>query len=148
MSIVGPVISALLPQLSGILDRVLSDPEAKAKAQQELLQLQQTADFKQLDADLQINLAQAKINEIEAQSQTGFQALGRPLCLLACAVGLWYQFLLRPLLPWILTVCGVTDVPELPSLDDSLWELTFAMLGLGTLRSADRWKRVSTVAQK
>ncbi|MBB3103810.1 holin family protein [Azomonas macrocytogenes] len=148
MSIVGTVLGALLPQVSDIINRVLPDPEAQAKAQMELLKLQYDSDFKQLDADLQINLAQAKINEIEAQSQTGFQALGRPLCLLACAVGLWYQFLLRPLLPWILTVCGVTGVPELPSLDDSLWELTFAMLGLGTLRTADRWKRVDAVKPK
>ncbi|MGV6475341.1 holin family protein [Azotobacter vinelandii] len=142
-----PAATALLPTISGLLDRVIPDPQAKAQAQIELLRLQQEGAFKDLDAQLQISLAQAEINKVEAASQTGFQALGRPLCLLACAVGLWYQFLFRPLLPWVLTVCGVQGVPELPSLDDSLWELTFAMLGLGTLRTADRWKRVSAISK-
>ncbi|MFD1691538.1 hypothetical protein ACFSHR_08295 [Azotobacter chroococcum] len=61
--------------------------------------------------------------------------------------GLAYEFLVRPLLPWLLTVAGVADVPPLPSLDAVLFELVFGMLGLGlgALRTADRWKRVSAV---
>jgi hypothetical protein len=46
-------------------------------------------------------------------------------------------------------VAGVADVPPLPSLDAVLFELVFGMLGLGlglgALRTADRWKRVSAV---
>ncbi|MNR66826.1 hypothetical protein D3C85_1905280 [compost metagenome] len=58
--------------------------------------------------------------------------------------GMMYEFLLRPLLPWVLTVSGV-EAPPLPSLDGVLFELVFGMLGLGTLRSADRWKRVNAM---
>ncbi|GAB3463780.1 hypothetical protein [Azotobacter salinestris] len=57
-----------------------------------------------------------------------------------------YEFLVRPLLPWLLTVAGAADVPPLPSLDEVLFELIFGMLGLGTMRSVDRWKRVSMIA--
>ena len=139
--------TALLPAISGLLDRVIPDPQAKAQAQVELLRLQQDGAFRELDAALQTSLAQAKINEIEAQSQSGWQAGWRPLAGYVCVGGLAYEFLLRPLLPWVLTVAGVQGVPPLPSLDDVLFELLFGMLGLGTLRTADRWKRVSAITK-
>ncbi|WP_349617629.1 hypothetical protein [Azotobacter salinestris] len=50
-----------------------------------------------------------------------------------CVVGLAYELLVRP---------------PLPSLDEVLFELVCGMLGLGTLRTADRWKRVSAIAPK
>jgi hypothetical protein len=146
MSVLG-VITTLLPAMSKVLDRVIPDPEQKAKAQLELLRLQQEGAFKEMDAELQVNLAQAKINEVEAASQNAFQAGWRPLAGYACVSGMIYEFLVRPLLPWLLTVCGVADVPPLPSLDQVLFELMFGMLGLGTLRSADRWKRVNTIKE-
>ncbi|SFY33836.1 3TM-type holin, partial [Azotobacter vinelandii] len=71
--------TALLPTISGLLDRVIPDPQAKAQAQVELLRLQQDGAFRELDAALQSGLAQAKINEIEAQSQSAFKSGWRPL---------------------------------------------------------------------
>ena len=138
--------TALLPTISGLLDKIIPDPEARAKAQLDLLKLQQDGVFKELDAQLQINLAQAEINKVEASSQNGFQAGWRPLAGYMCVAGLGYEFLLRPLLPWALTVSGV-EAPPLPSLDGVLFELMFGMLGLGTLRTADRWKRISAVTK-
>lgn len=138
--------TALLPTISGLLDKLIPDPEARAKAQLDLLKLQQDGVFKELDAQLQINLAQAEINKVEAASQNGFQAGWRPLAGYMCVAGLGYEFLLRPLLPWALTVSGV-DSPPLPSLDGVLFELMFGMLGLGTLRTADRWKRISAITK-
>ena len=138
--------TALLPTISGLLDKLIPDPEARAKAQLDLLKLQQDGAFKELDAQLQINLAQAEINKVEAASQNGFQAGWRPLAGYMCVAGLGYEFLLRPLLPWALTVSGV-EAPPLPSLDGVLFELMFGMLGLGTLRTADRWKRVNAMVK-
>lgn len=142
------VATALLPTIRDLLDMVISDPEARARAQFELLRLHQDGVFKEVDAALQVNLAQAKINEVEAASQAGFQAGWRPLAGYVCVAGLSYEFLARPLLPWLLTVAGVGNVPPLPSLDDVLFELIFGMLGLGTLRTIDRWKRVNAIAPK
>lgn len=138
--------TALLPTISGLLDRLIPDPEARAKAQLDLMKLQQDGAFKELDAQLQVNLAQAEVNKIEAASQNGFQAGWRPLAGYACVAGMAYEFLLRPLLPWVLTVSGV-GAPPLPSLDGVLFELVFGMLGLGTLRTADRWKRVNAMSK-
>ena len=138
--------TALLPTISGLLDKIIPDPEARAKAQLDLLKLQQDGAFRELDAQLQINLAQAEINKVEAASQNGFQAGWRPLAGYMCVAGLGYEFLLRPLLPWALTVSGV-EAPPLPSLDGVLFELMFGMLGLGTLRTADRWKRINALTK-
>lgn len=145
MSIIAAA-TALLPTLTGILDKVIPDPEARAKAQLDLLRLQQEGQFKELDAQLQVNLAQAEINKIEAASQSGYQAGWRPLAGYVCVAGMGYEFLLRPLLPWALSVYGA-DAPPLPSLDSVLFELVFGMLGLGTLRTADRWKRMNALSK-
>lgn len=138
--------TALLPTISGLLDRLIPDPEARAKAQLDLLKLQQDGAFKELDAQLQINLAQAEINKVEAASQNGFQAGWRPLAGYMCVAGMGYEFLLRPMLPWVLTVSGI-EAPPLPSLDGVLFEMIFGMLGLGAMRSADRWKRVNAMTK-
>lgn len=130
-----------------LLDKIIPDPAEKAKAQLELLRLQQEGAFKELDAQLQISLAQTKINEIEAAQSNPFNSGWRPAAGWACVAGLGYEFLLRPVLPWVLTVAGVDAVPPLPSLDGVLFELLFGMLGLGTLRTADKWKRLSTMSK-
>lgn len=140
------LLVTLIPALAGTLDKLLPDPEARAKAQLELAKLEQDGQFREIEARLQESLAQAEINKIEAASQNGFQAGWRPLAGYACVAGLGYEFLLRPLLPWVLVVSGV-QAPDLPSLDGVLFELMFGMLGLGTLRTADRWQRVKAISK-
>lgn len=142
---------ALLPSIfeigSRVLDRVFPDPEQRAKAQLELMRLDQEGQFKELDVQLQVSLAQAKINEADATSQNPFQAGWRPAAGWVCVAGLAYQFIVCPLLPWVLTVCGVHDVPPLPGLDDILFELILGMLGLGGLRTAEKHRRVKALEE-
>lgn len=144
MSFLAIAASTLLPKLADILDKAIPDPEAKARAQLELMKMQQDGEFKELDAQLQVSLAQAEVNKMDAASSNAFQSGWRPLAGYMCVAGMGYEFLLRPLLPWLLTVMGV-EAPELPSLDAVLFELMFGMLGLGTLRTADKWKRVNAL---
>ena len=138
---------AALPLIGSLLDKVLPDADAKAKAQLELAKLAQDGEFKALDMQLQVNLAQAKINEIEAASSNPMAATWRPAAGWVCVLGLGYEFLLRPLLPWVLAVCQVPDVPALPSLDDVLMELVFAMLGIGGMRTFERSQRVKKIVE-
>lgn len=138
---------AALPLIGSLLDKVLPDADAKAKAQLELAKLAQDGEFKALDMQLQVNLAQAKINEIEAASSNPMAATWRPAAGWVCVFGLGYEFLLRQLLPWILAVCQVPDVPALPSLDDVLMELVFAMLGIGGMRTFERSQRVKKIVE-
>ena len=137
---------ALIPAVSAMLDKVLPDADAKAQAQLELVRLQQEGALKELDASVQLALAQAKINEIEAAQSGLFQSGWRPAAGWICVAGLGYEFLLRPILPWALAVYGA-DAPPLPSLDDVLFELVFSLLGLGAMREYGRKNRVDALAK-
>lgn len=53
------VIAALIPLLSGVLDKVIPDPAEKAKAQLELAVLQQNGELKELETRMSAILAEA-----------------------------------------------------------------------------------------
>lgn len=132
------LITSVLP---GLLDKLFPDPAKAAEAKLRLIELQQAGELKILDADLQIALAQAKINEEEAKSPDNFRGGWRPASGWICAFGLGYQFLLQPLLPWVLLVVLDKQVPPLPAIDnETLMALLMGMLGLGGFRTFERVK--------
>lgn len=128
-----PVIGGLIDLGTKILERVIPDPVQRAQAQLDLIKLQQEGQFKELESQLQISLGQIEVNKIEAAAEGIYKSGWRPGAGWICVGGLAYEFLLRPLLPWVFQVCGA-NVPPLPSLDSVLFELVFALLGLGGLR--------------
>lgn len=132
-------LSALFGIGGKLIDKLFPDPEQKAKAQFELFRLQQAGDLKQLEADLQLALGQLRVNEAEAASPDWFRAGWRPAVGWTCALGLAYQFLLRPLLTFAL---ALAEKPmTLPSLElDTLMTLLFGMLGLGAYRTVEKLK--------
>lgn len=131
-----PIIGGLIETGLKIIDKVLPDPQAKAQAQLELLKLQQAGEFKQLEADLQLALAQTKINEVEAASPDLFRGGWRPAAGWVCVAGLGYQFLFQPLAAWSGGIHGWAPPPVLQLGD--LYGLLFGMLGLGAYRSVER----------
>jgi hypothetical protein len=97
-----------------------------------------------INADVLLAQGQMDINKIEAQSTSFFKSGWRPAVGWVCVVGLAYQFIGRPLLPWILDACMYT-VKDLPSLDmGSLLTLLGGLLGLGGLRTFEKYKGVAT----
>jgi hypothetical protein len=123
LSVLAPIVEKLLG--------FIPDPNERARAQQELLTALINAQNAQLD-----------VNKTEAQHTSLFVAGWRPFIGWTCGCALAYQFILRPLLPWLALVSG-TQVPEMPNLDDSLMELVMAMLGLGGLRTFEKIKGVA-----
>jgi len=86
---------------------------------------------------------QMDANKIEASNPNLFVSGWRPGIGWVCTLALFYQFLLKPL------GCGIAaafghPLPTLPGIDNNLWELMFGMLGMGTLRSFDKIKKVDT----
>ena len=124
-----------------ILDKVLPDPAAKAEAQYKLLQMQQSGSLEELKAETQLALAQAEINRAEAQNQSLFVSGWRPGAGWLAVAGFGYAILLRPLLAWLSPLLGLTAPPEV-DIGDSL-TLLFGMLGLGTLRTAEKIQGVA-----
>jgi hypothetical protein len=105
-----------------VLDKFVPDPDAKIKAEAELR-----------TALLGIDQAQAKINEVEAASSNLFVSGWRPAIGWIGAIGLAYQFIVRPF------AVGA-GWGTLPALDASLMELVLAMLGFAGLRTYEKYK--------
>jgi hypothetical protein len=128
---------ALIPVIGGVLEKVLPDPQAAADAKVKLLELAQRGELAVLDAETKLALGQIEVNKTEAGTDM-FRGGWRPATGWACVFGLVYQFLVQPLLPWIVALFGVT-VPPLPPIDnETLMVLLTGMLGLGGLRTFER----------
>lgn len=139
-----PLLIGGIFDLAGkVFDKLFPNPEEKAKAQLELFKLQQQGAFKELEAELQLAVGQMEINKAEAQSQDFFRGGWRPFIGWVCGMGLAYQFLIRPLLTFILMVAE-TKVQVLPSLElETLMTLLFGLLGLGAMRTAEKLNKVT-----
>lgn len=122
--------TSLLPIVNRVLD-LIPDPAAKQKAQLEM-------QSKLLEIASAEGAAQAEINKVEAANTNLFVAGWRPAIGWVCASGFAWVYLLCPVLSWFSALVGwhVT----FPTVDNGLMELTMGMLGMGALRSFDKWK--------
>ena len=125
-----PLVTALLPMLGGIIDKVIPDRAAADKAKLEM-------QAKLLDAATTGALAQIEVNKVEAGHQSVFVAGWRPAIGWICAAALAYSYMIVPLVGFGFAVVG-KPMPKWPVLDANLWELMFGMLGMGALRSYDK----------
>lgn len=122
-----------------LLDKFIPDPQQKAAAQLQLLQLAQNGELAKLQAQTQEVLAQLAVNQAEANSQDPFARRWRPFIGWVCGFGLGYQFLLHPLLIWATLLAGHPATQGPPDLDmGTLLTLLGGMLGLGAMRSYDK----------
>jgi hypothetical protein len=120
-----PAAGKLIELVAPIVDRLIPDPERK---QQLLIEL--------VDALAKFDVAQLEVNRTEAQHASIFVAGWRPFIGWVLGLGVAYSFLIAPLLGGIVAVWKPGFA--LPAVDDHLWELIFAMLGMGALRSFDK----------
>lgn len=130
---------ALIPAVVSVIDKILPDPQQAAEAKIRALELAQKGELATLDADVRLALGQMEINKVEAQTDL-FRGGWRPATGWCCVAGLLYQFILQPVLPWVVALLGA-EVPPLPAIDnETLLVLLTGMLGLGGLRSFERVK--------
>lgn len=129
----------IIPAITQVLDKIIPDPQAAAEAKLRALELAQKGDLAALDAELRLALGQLEVNKAEATTDM-FRGGWRPAVGWVCVVGLAYQFILQPLLPWLVALFGA-QVPPLPAIDnETLMVLLTGMLGLGGLRTIERVK--------
>lgn len=132
----------LIAPIAAIIQRLIPDKAAAAAAQAQLQMLVAQGQLQEELAQLvAVTSAQTDINKVEAASPKLFVAGWRPAIGWVCAAALASQYLLRPLVLWGFSIAG-QPMPTLPGLDDQLWQLLFGMLGLGTLRTAEKFKGV------
>lgn len=96
----------------------------------------------QMAAALTIVQGQLDANRAEAASQSAFTSGWRPAIGWVCGAALGMQYIARPLVAWVGIVTG-HPLPELPGIDDNLWELMLGLLGLGGLRTFEKTRGVA-----
>ena len=136
---------ALISLLPGILDKILPDPGAASEAKLKLMELAQRGELAQLDADMKLALGQLEVNSREAATGSIFVGGWRPAVGWICAFGLAYEFIVAPMLPWLMLAVFGKQLPDLPDLPmETLLTLLLGMLGLGGLRTVEKVKRVAS----
>jgi len=124
---IGSIISSVAPIVDKFVEDKDKSNELKAQLEQSIIGLQKA----QADA----NIAQAKHPSI-------FVAGARPAIMWICALGLLWSFFIAPILNWAVAVSG-SDIP-LPAIQtEGLLTLTLSLLGLGGMRSFEKWKNVA-----
>jgi len=118
-----------------LLDKIIPDKDAREKAQADLLKAAQ-------DQDFQKAMAQIEVNKVEAQNSNLFVSGWRPAVGWTCVIGLVYNFIMYPLLLWFIAVTGSSIEPP-PMFSENLMELVLGMLGLGALRTYEKFKGVN-----
>jgi hypothetical protein len=128
----GKGVKSALDGVSGLVSTIKGElpPEAAIK-------------LKELDNA--ISLAQVEANKIEAQHPSLFVAGWRPAIGWICATGVFVQFIVYPMLllyaAWFNYWLGTSIVvPNLMSA--MLMELVLGMLGLGALRTIEKFRGV------
>ena len=113
-----------------VLDKFVEDKDLKTKLEAELKQQM-----------ISLDLAQTQANIEQAKHPSIFVAGARPAIMLICALGLGWQFILAPISSWIiLTWYPMVTLPMLET--GELTSLVLALLGLGGMRTAEKWKGV------
>ena len=113
-----------------VLDKFVEDKDLKRKLESELK-----------SQIISLDLAQAQTNLEQAKHSSVFIAGARPAIMWICAFGLGWQFVFQPIAVWGIAVSGADLV--LPVIQtEGLMSLTLALLGLGSMRTAEKWKGI------
>jgi len=113
-----------------VLDKFIEDKDLKTKLSHELK-----------SQIVSLDLAQAQTNIEQAKSSSVFIAGARPAIMWICAFGLGWQFIFQPITVWLFAVMDSDLV--LPIFEtEGLMPLTLSLLGLGGMRSFEKYKGI------
>jgi len=113
-----------------VLDKFVEDKDLKAKLEAELK-----------SQIISLDLAQAQANIEQAKHSSVFIAGARPSIMWICAFGLGWQFVFQPITVWLFAVLDSDLI--LPVLEtEGLMPLTLSLLGLGSMRSFEKYKGI------
>ncbi len=119
------MIAALIPAVSGILDKFIPDADTKQKLSHEISTMAEKH-------AQEIALAQIEVNKADAKGNW-FQSSWRPATAWVCVLGFLVNFLVSPL-------CAGFGI-VIPQADTStMLPVLMGMLGLGTMRTVERLK--------
>jgi hypothetical protein len=124
--LLGDAATQPIDALGSVFDKLFTSDEERMQAQAVLTKLA-----------MHPQILQAEINKIEAAHRSVFVAGWRPFIGWVCGVGFLWAFLGHPLFEWAVVLSG-KSIEAPPIVTDHMLELVFALLGLGTLRTAEK----------
>jgi hypothetical protein len=127
-------LALLTPALS-LLEKVIPDKKQREKLAHELATMAERHAH-------ETALAQIEVNRTEAASSSIFKGGWRPFLGWVCGGAFAYHFVLQPVIVFLIVAFG-GDLPELPRFEmEALMTVLFGMLGLGGLRTFEKYKHV------
>jgi hypothetical protein len=130
------MIEAILKPIESLLDKWVPDADTKAKLAHEIATMAERHAH-------ELALAQIEVNKSEAESPSLFKGGWRPFIGWTCGTAFAYHFVLQPVLVFTAVMFG-QPVPDLPKFEmDALMTVLFGMLGLGGLRTFEKFKGLS-----
>ena len=130
------LLNALIGPVTGLLDKFVEDKDQKAALAHEISTM--------ADRHAQeLALAQVEVNKAEAASGSVWKGGWRPFVGWVCGTAFAYHFVIQPLPIFVVAAYGM-EIPALPEFDmGQLMTVLMGMLGLGGLRSFEKYKHVA-----
>ena len=130
------MLQALIGPATKLLGKFIEDKDTKNKLAHEI------ATMAERHAQ-ELAKGQLEINKAEASHRNIFVAGWRPFVGWTCGVALAWHFVLAPFIIFFSAYFGV-ELTELPTFDmESLMTVLLGMLGLGGLRSFEKYKKLT-----
>lgn len=118
---------------AAITGKAILDPGKEAEVQAKILEIESL-----------LTTSQTEINKMEAQHPSVFVSGWRPYIGWICGTGITIEFILNPIVQWILLISGSSI--QLPHINIGvISSLITGMLGLGALRTYEGVKRVKRI---
>lgn len=132
----------LIPLIGNLLDKLFPDPKAAEDAKLKVMQMAQTGELAELDANLKMAQGQMEINKVEASNPSIFVSGWRPFVGWICGAAFAFKFIGGPMLVLVAGYFGHTVT--LPQMDYSeMSTILLGMLGIGALRTVEKVKGVA-----
>lgn len=128
-----PILSALMPVVGDVIDRVIPDKNAQAKAKAEM-------ELKLVEAANAGMLGQLEINKTEAAHRSVWVSGWRPCVGWVCSTAFACHFVVFPLTTWLAQIFGHHLPPPVDFDMDSLMTVLLGLLGIGGLRTYEKQK--------
>ena len=127
------MLTALIGPVSKLVGKFIEDKDVKNKLSHALATLAQRH-------AQELAQSQIDVNKMEAQSRHWFVAAWRPFIGWTCGIALMWHFVLSQFILFFATMFGYS-LPALPEFDmGSLMTVLMGMLGLGGLRTFEKYK--------
>jgi|TARA_R110002153_G_scaffold6636_1_gene30446 hypothetical protein len=129
------MLEQLIGPVAGLLDKFIEDKDTKNALAHEISTMAERH-------AQELAKGQLEVNKAEAASASLFVAGWRPAVGWVCVLGMASNFVLIPIVNFILALAG--SAITVPLIDTStMMPVLLGMLGLGAMRSAEKIKKVS-----